>query len=135
MNFQLLWIQIFLSHLVLSFKAGGVKDHIDNWRSVTTDPVILDAIKHHDIKFEGGCRPAQATETRQIAFSSGEKKFLSKGVIELTDLLNGDFLSTIFMRPKKDGSYRLILNLKPLNGFVSYYHFKMDTIQTALKLM
>ena len=39
------------------------------------------------------------------------------------------------MRPKKDGSYRLILNLKPLNEFVSYYHFKMDTIQTALKLM
>lgn len=39
------------------------------------------------------------------------------------------------MRLKKDGSYRLILNLKPLNEFVSYYHFKMDTIQTALKLM
>ena len=29
----------------------------------------------------------------------------------------------------------MILNLKPLNEFVSYYHFKMDTIQTALKLM
>ena len=27
------------------------------------------------------------------------------------------------------------LNLKPLNEFVSYHHFKMDTIQTALKLM
>ena len=132
-----------LSHLVLNFKAGCVKDHIDNWRSVTTDPVILDAIKHHHIEFEGGCRPAQATKPRQITFSSGEKeiigaeitKLLSKGVIELTNPLNGDFLSTIFVRPKKDGSYRLILNLKPLNEFVSYYHFKMDTIQTALKLM
>ena len=29
----------------------------------------------------------------------------------------------------------MILNLKQLNEFVSYYHFKMDTIQTALKLM
>ena len=38
------------------------------------------------------------------------------------------------MRPKKDGSYRMILNLKPLNEFVSYYHFKMDTIHIALKL-
>ena len=44
-------------------------------------------------------------------------------------------MSTIFVRPKKDGSYRLILNLKPLNEFVSYYHFKMDNIHTLLKLM
>ena len=29
----------------------------------------------------------------------------------------------------------MILNLKPLNEFVLYHHFKMDTIQTALKLM
>ena len=29
----------------------------------------------------------------------------------------------------------MILNFKQLNEFVSYYHFKMDTIQTALKLM
>jgi len=39
------------------------------------------------------------------------------------------------VRPKKDGSYRMILNLKPLNEFVAYYHFKMDTLQTTLKLM
>ena len=144
MKLQLFWIQVFyLINLVLSFKAGCVKDHIDNWRSVTTDLVILDAVKHHHIEFEGRCRPVQATKPRQITFSSGEKeiisteitKLLSKGVIELTNSFNGDFLSTIFVRPKKDGSYRLILNLKPLNEFVSYYHFKMDTIQTALKLM
>jgi len=112
-----------LSHLVLKFKAGCVKNHIDNWRSVTTDPVILDAIKHNHIEFESGCRPAQTTKPRQITFSSGEKeiitaeitKLLSKGVTELTNPLNGDFLSAIFVRPKKDASYRVILNVKPLN--------------------
>ena len=66
-----------LSHLVLNFKAGCVKDHIDNWRSVTTDPIILDSIKHHHIKFEGGYWPAQATKPRQITFSSGEKEIIS----------------------------------------------------------
>ena len=73
----------------LSFKAGCVKDHIDNGRSVTTDAVILDAIKHH-IALEGGCRTVEATKPKQITFSSGEKKvisaeiakLLSKGVIE-----------------------------------------------------
>ena len=62
-------------------------------------------------------------------------KLLNKGIIERIDHVEGDFLSTIFVRPKKDGSYRMILNLKKINEFASYYHFKMDTIQTALKLM
>lgn len=47
----------FLPHLVLNFQAGCVKDHIDNWRSVTINLVILDAITHHHIDLEGGCRP------------------------------------------------------------------------------
>ena len=62
-------------------------------------------------------------------------KLLSKGVLELTHRSPGDFISNIFVRPKKDGSYRMILNLKPLNEFVDYHHFKMDTFQTALKLI
>ena len=43
-----------LSHLVLHFKAGCIKDHIANWKSVTTDPVILDVVKHYHKEFEGG---------------------------------------------------------------------------------
>ena len=62
-------------------------------------------------------------------------KLLDKGVIEQIDRVQGDFISAIFVRPKKDGTFRMILNLKQLNEFVSYHHFKMDTIQTALKLM
>ena len=80
---------------------------------------------------------------KQIHFSPGEgeitteetSKLLNKGVLEKTEYAEGDFLPTIFVRPKKDGSHRMILNRKPLNEFVSYHHFKMDTIQTALKLM
>ena len=29
----------------------------------------------------------------------------------------------------------MILNLKPLNEFVDYHYFKMDTLRTALKLI
>ena len=132
-----------LSQLVLNFRAGCVKEYITNWKAVTTDPVILDAIQHHHIEFERHCRPVQATQPRQIIFLSVDKdiinleiaKLLTKGVIEPSKPSDGDFISTIFVRPKKDGSHRLILNLKPLNEFVAYYHFKMDTIHAALKLM
>ncbi len=43
--------------------------------------------------------------------------------------------STIFVRPKKDGSFRMILNLKQLNESVEYHHFKMDTFHTVLKVV
>ena len=45
------------------------------------------------------------------------------------------FISNIFIHPKKDDTHRMILNLKPLNEFVDYHHFKMNTFRTALKLI
>ena len=62
-------------------------------------------------------------------------KLLLKGVIERTGHTGNGFVSNVFVRPKKDGTYRMILNLKSLNDFVVYQHFKMDNILTALKLM
>ena len=46
-----------------------------------------------------------------------------------------EFVSPIFITPKKDGDVRLILNLKKLNESVENFHFKMDNIHTALKLI
>lgn len=34
-------------------------------------------------------------------------KLLKKGVIEQTDLVEGDFISTIYVHPKKDGIFRI----------------------------
>lgn len=52
-----------LSHKVLNIKAGYVWDHITNWKSVTTAPVILKyATKHYHIVFKGDCRPVQTTK-------------------------------------------------------------------------
>ena len=128
--------------MVVNFSAGRLKDHVEGWKSLTSDPVILDAIKHYHIEF-GEDLPFQICQPKQMHFSLSERaiiieeiaKLLNKGVVEQTHCVEGDFISTIFVRPKKDGTYRMILNLKTLNEFVSYYHFKMDNIKTALKLM
>ena len=40
-----------------------------------------------------------------------------------------------FLSPKKNGSYRLILNLKELNKFVCYEKFKMDHIYHVLSMV
>ena len=40
-----------------------------------------------------------------------------------------------FLCDKRDGSFRMILNLKKLNQYVEYNHFKMETIWTAVSMI
>ena len=58
-----------------------------------------------------------------------------KVVLNKTTHCNGEFISSVFTRLKKDGSHRLILNLKNLNEFVTYQHFKMESLQSAAQLL
>ena len=41
-------------------------------------------------------------------------------------------VSQIFPRLKPSGTVRIMLNLKPLNEFVEYKHFKMEHLSLAL---
>jgi hypothetical protein len=76
-------------------------------------------------------------------FNRIEEKIIDKEICNLLELKviqevnNSDdqYLSPIFTVPKKDGEHRMILNLKDLNQNIEYYHFKMDTFETALKLI
>ena len=62
-------------------------------------------------------------------------KFLQKGIIVASSHEQGEFISNIFLQPKKHRSFRMILNLKELNKFVQYHHFKMESIHTCTQLM
>lgn len=62
-------------------------------------------------------------------------KLLEKGIIVESAHESDEFISSFFLREKKDGSYRMILHLKNLNQWVTYHHFKMDTIHTCISLM
>ncbi len=124
----------------LTFLAGQVKDHISHWETITKDPVILNAIQHYNIEEKP---PQQTCKPGNIIFSISDKnvinseiaKLLKKGVIEPAKYTVDSYVSNVFVRPKKDGTHRMILNLKALNMFVAYYHFKMDTFLTAIKLI
>ena len=63
------------------------------------------------------------------------KKLLKKKVIDCSTREYNEFISGIFTRNKKDGSKRMILNLKNFNKFVNYKHFIMESINNVLNII
>ena len=53
-------------------------------------------------------------------------KLLHKGAIEQAPYCKDQFISNVFLVPKKTGDLRPVINLKPLNKFVEKIHFKME---------
>ena len=60
---------------------------------------------------------------------------LEKGAVRKARHEKGQVLSSLFLREKKDGSQRPILNLKKLNTFIPYCHFKMETLKNVRDLL
>ena len=56
-------------------------------------------------------------------------------MVEEVEELGNQVISNIFLRPKKDGGHRLILDLTWVNLHVEYEHFKMHSLQTAKNMM
>ena len=87
--------------------------------------------------------PNQLSTVHRFSVNPIERKFictevdklLSKGVIEETTHLEGEFISNILVRKKKDNTYRMILNLKDLNYSLERKHFKMHAFLSALTLV
>lgn len=63
------------------------------------------------------------------------QKLIDLGAIEKREPTIDQFISKIFLAPKSNGGKRFILNLKPLNKFISKSHFKMEDFRTASKLI
>jgi len=47
----------------------------------------------------------------------------------------GEFISSIFLVPKPNGTFRFILNLKRLNKFIEPPHFKMEDARSVMQLL
>ena len=60
---------------------------------------------------------------------------LEKGAVFEVEEASGGFVSSFFTVPKRDGGHRPIVNLKPLNEFVVYHHFKMENLTTVKTLV
>ena len=124
------------------FKSGRLEKFVHCWQKITSDTEILQYIEF-DTNIEFDTKPCQTHPPAVKCFSAEENAIISKEVANLlkkavvveTSHEPGEFISSVFVRPKKDGSHRMILNLKNLNKHVQYNHFKMDTLQSVISLM
>ena len=108
---------------------------------MTSDQTILQTVKGELIDFIGDppscsvCSQNSISKEHETMIDEEISKLVAKSVIVKTSHEPGEFISPIFSVPKKDNRVRLILNLKRFNEHVKSYHFKMDSIHTALSLM
>ena len=56
-------------------------------------------------------------------------------IAKLSRTLKNGWHSNIFLCPKCNGSFHMILNLKPLNQFIQYKKFKMPNIYTVMAMV
>ena len=63
------------------------------------------------------------------------KELLKKGAIVESVSEPDEFISTIFIVPKPNGKFRPVINLRYLNEFVHYDHFKQETFKVVLDLL
>jgi len=62
-------------------------------------------------------------------------KLLSLGAIKTVPFSKGNFYSRLFLVPKKDGTYRPVIDLSRLNKFVANCHFQMENISCLKTLL
>ena len=78
--------------------------------------------------------PIKFSQQERTAITGEVHSLLDKKVIHLADS-QGGFVSNTFMVPKGSEQVRLIHNLKSLNTFLEYEHFKMEDIRCVKDLL
>ena len=93
------------------------------------------SLEFNDMPFQPAVPHSSFSKGEELIIAAEIKKLLEKGVINEATHSANEYISTVFTRPQKDGSHRLILSLKNLNQFVTYQHFKMESLQSAVHLI
>ena len=114
---------------------------LPNWRRITADPSILEAIQGYQLEFTS--TPVQSKVRQPLQFSCAETEkidreisaLLEKEALHVVKPVSDQFISNLFLVPKRDGKSRPVINLKDLNTFLQYDHFKMEGIHLLRDLL
>ena len=120
------------SSLATSSVVGKVRFFLDSWKKLTSDNWVLQAVSGYSIVFDE--KPFQKLVPKEIPFNNEQYEIVDKEVKTLLEIgavvpsehEPDEFISTLFIVPKPNGKYRPVINLKFLNEYVQYNHFKQE---------
>ncbi|XP_066590809.1 uncharacterized protein [Prorops nasuta] len=124
----------------VSSTAGRLNFFYDAWKTFTSNQKILAWIRGYKIPFISTPYQTEPVASKLSKDDENEasiliSQLLEKRVTEKCEPVEGQFLSSFFLRPKADNSYRFIFNLKDLNKFILTEHFKLEDHKIAIKLI
>ena len=106
---------------VEKFKGGNITNSFEKWANITQDQFVLNIVKFGltmefpEVPVRQFVPPLNFSPAETEIIDAEISKLLSKGVIVNTITETNDQVSRIFTGTKKDGNYRMILNLKMFN--------------------
>ena len=103
-----------------NFVGGKIQHFYENWSRLTSDKWILNVICGYNIEFENTPTGIQNKEPKELVFNSDEtnmvqreiEKILQKDIIHSVTNVRNQYISNIFVRPTKDGTYKSYIKLK-----------------------
>ena len=119
-----------------------VKFFVSGWQKITTDAWAIRSVAK-GVKIDFVDPPFQSNLPSSVAMTKEmqavcdlevDSLLSKKAIIEICDESKG-FISSLFVITKKSGGFRPIVNLKPLNSFIRYEHFKMEGLETVKSLI
>lgn len=125
------------------FEAGQLHKFIDEWYRITSDPFILNIVKHCSLGIDEENIGYLFSEDIQYVFNEEETLIMQQEINKLLEIHaivetsreEQQILSPVFLRKNKTGDYRMVLNLEKLNRHVPYHHFKMENFELAIQLV
>lgn len=123
------------------FTAGSIPAYSHKRQDLTSDPEVLETVTGQKIEFDTWLKQLKPlmqpklSHIQSVSIDLEIAQLLQKGIIQPCYHKAGEFISPVFTRPKKDGSFQMILKLKSFNTHVTNHHFKMDNIWTAIRTM
>ncbi len=115
-----------------------------NWQAIGAEQWVVNVLRDgYHIPFDGD-RPPLTRDPPALSYKSHHPLFaalqaqvtalLDKQAIEVAPPTPG-YYCRLFLAPKKGGEWRPVLDLSPLNQFITAPHFRMETAQSIMAAM
>lgn len=125
----------------IKFEGGNISKKLIDWRNLTSDSFVLQCVKGVRLDFsDPPCqekipRPYRMNSLHERAINAEIDRLLQLNIVTPVGDISGHFVSNVFVRPKPNGKFRMIIDLSDMNNSVSKQHFKMQHLEVAIDML